>query len=142
MWELWLARNKTIFQGKLPLMQSIFAKICGLILEVFRIKAIDFDPPGTLEPSEEDWVAYIRGPTKNTLNTPRKAPKQQDWQLCLDNNSFLHWQNQEHSFFLFFDGATTGNPGVAGVRGVMYDSEGKKIIDYAWGLGKTTKNKA
>jgi ribonuclease HI len=32
--------------------------------------------------------------------------------------------------------------GVAGAGGVIYDSEGKKITDYSWGLGKTTNNKA
>jgi len=68
--------------------------------------------------------------------SPNQVPKQQDWQLRLDNNSFLHWQNQQHSFFLFFDGAATGNLGVAGAGGVIYDSEDKKIIDYAWGLGR------
>jgi ribonuclease HI len=31
---------------------------------------------------------------------------------------------------------------VAGAGGVIYDSEGKKLTDYAWGLGKTSNNKA
>jgi ribonuclease HI len=31
---------------------------------------------------------------------------------------------------------------VAGAGGVIYDSKGKKVIDYAWGLGKSTNNKA
>jgi ribonuclease HI len=31
---------------------------------------------------------------------------------------------------------------VRGGGGVIYDSEGNKLIDYSWGLGKTTNNKA
>jgi ribonuclease HI len=29
---------------------------------------------------------------------------------------------------------------VAGAGGVIYDSEGKKIVEYSWGLGKATNN--
>jgi ribonuclease HI len=84
---------------------------------------------------------YKGTPTELCKN-PKQAPKQQDWQLRLDNNNFASWQRQQHSYFLFFDGAATGNPGVAGAGGVIYDSEGKKLIDYAWGLGRTSNNKA
>jgi ribonuclease HI len=31
--------------------------------------------------------------------------------------------------------------GARGSGGVIYDSEGNKLIDYSWGLGKTTNNK-
>jgi ribonuclease HI len=31
---------------------------------------------------------------------------------------------------------------VAGAGGVIYDSEGKKIVEYSWGLGKATNNRA
>jgi hypothetical protein len=122
-------------------MQRTFAKVCGLTSEVFKTKAIDFDPPGTLDPSEEDWVTYIPGPPQNITRTPRQASKQQDWQLRLDNINFSSWQRQQHSYFLLFDGAATRNPGVEGVGGVIYDSEGKTLTDYAWGLGKMSNKK-
>jgi hypothetical protein len=58
----------------------------------------------------------------------------QDWKLRLDNNKFSHWQRQQHTSLLFFDGAATGNPGVAGAGGVIYDSDGQKTVDFpgAW----------
>jgi ribonuclease HI len=31
---------------------------------------------------------------------------------------------------------------VAGAGGIIFDSDGQKIVDYSWGLGKTTNNKA
>jgi hypothetical protein len=36
---------------------------------------------------------------------------------------------------LFFDGASSGNPGVAGEGGVIFDSDGKKLTKFSWGLG-------
>jgi ribonuclease HI len=30
---------------------------------------------------------------------------------------------------------------VAGAGGVIFDSDGQNIVDYSWGLGKTTNNK-
>jgi hypothetical protein len=61
-WEIWLARNQTIFRGKLSTLQRIFAKICGLISEVFSSRSIQLDLTGSLEQKEEDWIAYILGP--------------------------------------------------------------------------------
>jgi ribonuclease HI len=141
-WELWLARNQAIFHEKLPPVHNIFAKICGLVAEVFKTKAIGFDLPGVLEQSEEEWVNYIRGPPTTPLIPPRQKPKRKEWQLRLNNNDFSHWQRQQHTSLLFFDGATTGNPGVAGAGGVIYDSDGQKVADFSWGLGKTTNNRA
>jgi ribonuclease HI len=119
---------------------NIFAKIYGLIAEVFKTKAIGFDLPGILEQSEEEWVNYIRGSLSTTPTPPRQIPKRKEWQLRLDNNKFSHWQRQQHTSLLFFDGATTGNPGVAGAGGVIYDSDGQKTTDFSWGLGKITNN--
>jgi ribonuclease HI len=68
--------------------------------------------------------------------------KRKEWQLHLNNNEFSQWQRQQHTFLLFFDGAATGNPGVAGAGGVIYDSDGQKVVDFSWGLGKNTNNRA
>jgi ribonuclease HI len=51
-------------------------------------------------------------------------------------------KKNESSPILFFDGASAGNPGVAGAGGVIIDSDGQNILDYSWGLGNTTNNKA
>jgi hypothetical protein len=116
-WEIWVARNQAIFRGKSPSVNISFAKICGITSEVFRNKAIDLDPPGILDSSEEGWVKYIRGPMKNKATSQVQASRQSNWQLRLDDNNFSAWQSQQHSHLLFFDGATTGNPGVAGGGG-------------------------
>jgi ribonuclease HI len=97
---------------------------------------------GTLEQSEEDWINYILGPPSTPLTfPPHREIKRQDWKLRLNNNEFSQWKRQQHTSLLFFDGAATGNPGVAGVGGVIYDSDGQKVVDFSWGLGKNTNNR-
>jgi len=78
---------------------------------------------------------------KNKATPQVQASRKSDWKLCLNNNNFSTWQSQQHSHLLFFEGATTGNPGVAGAGVVIYDSDGNKLIYYFWGLGKTTNKK-
>jgi ribonuclease HI len=43
---------------------------------------------------------------------------------------------------LFFDGASKGNPGVAGGGGILVSPNGLLEITYAWGLGIETNNRA
>jgi ribonuclease HI len=31
---------------------------------------------------------------------------------------------------------------VAGAGGIIYDSDGQKVVDFSWGLGKNTNNRA
>ena len=41
---------------------------------------------------------------------------------------------------MFFDGASKGNPRLAGVGGVLFDSKGNKMKEYLWGIDKNTNN--
>ena len=43
---------------------------------------------------------------------------------------------------LFFDGSSKGNPGPAGVGGVIFDLGGNRLKYYAWGIGKKSNNYA
>jgi ribonuclease HI len=71
-----------------------------------------------------------------------KDTKRQKWQLRFSDLDFLLWQQQQSTPILFFDGASAGNPGATGAGGVIFDSDGQNILDYSWGLGKTTNNRA
>ena len=42
----------------------------------------------------------------------------------------------------FFDGASKGNPGVAGAGGILLDPRGHVEQTFAWGLGHRTNNEA
>jgi ribonuclease HI len=43
---------------------------------------------------------------------------------------------------LSFDGASKGNPGLAGGGGIVESPNGSTILSYAWGLGTETNNRA
>jgi hypothetical protein len=120
---------------------SIFAKIYGLISKVFKTREIGFEPPNILEPSEEEWVNNIQEPLSSTPTPLGQIYKRKEWHLHLDNNEFSHWQRQQHTSLLFFDGTTIVNPGATYAGGVIYDSDGQKAVDFSWGLGKATNNR-
>ena len=42
---------------------------------------------------------------------------------------------------LFFDGASKGNPGLAGCGGVFTEANGNVVSKYSWGLGSETNYK-
>ena len=41
---------------------------------------------------------------------------------------------------LFFDGASKGNPGMAGAGGIIFYPGGNRLKYCAWGIGKNSNN--
>ena len=52
------------------------------------------------------------------------------------------WRSTLSESFLFFDGASKGNPGFAGGGGVLLSNVNSVLANYAWGLGSMTNNMA
>jgi ribonuclease HI len=53
---------------------------------------------------------------------------------------FQRWQLLQRSYILFFDGASKGDPRVAGAGGILLDPKGNLETSFARGLGKATNN--
>ena len=64
------------------------------------------------------------------------------WELRLPSNEFKSWLREKNSFAFFFDGASKGNPRVAGMGGILLDPGGYVEQTFAWGLGNRTNNEA
>ena len=64
------------------------------------------------------------------------------WEIRLPSNEFKSWLREKNSFSFFFDGASKGNPGVAGARGILLDPRGHVEQTFVWGLGNRTNNEA
>jgi ribonuclease HI len=47
-----------------------------------------------------------------------------------------------NKFKIYTDGGARGNPGPAGIGGVLYDSQDEKIADFSVYLGEATNNQA
>ena len=52
------------------------------------------------------------------------------------------WMKERKLFKLFFDGASKGNPGIAGGGGGVMSHEGNNEYEYYWNIGKDTNNMA
>jgi hypothetical protein len=44
---------------------------------------------------------------------------QQEWEIRMEEKEFKEWKRKENKYILFFDGASKGNPGVAGEGGML-----------------------
>lgn len=53
----------------------------------------------------------------------------------MEEEDFEEWKRQRSKHILFFDGASKGNPRVAGGGGVLVNPNGQLDLSYAWGLG-------
>lgn len=62
--------------------------------------------------------------------------------MKLGDNDFQQWRAAKNQFILFFDGASKGNPGVAGAGWILFDPGGNSELYFAWGIGVATNNEA
>ena len=60
----------------------------------------------------------------------------------MSNDGHQNWRTKIGINTLLFDGASKGNPGIAGAGGVIFDYKGSKQKEYAWGIGRATNNGA
>jgi len=60
----------------------------------------------------------------------------------MEEQEFEEWKRKENKYIFFFNGASKGNPGVAGGGGILVGPNGLPGISFAWGLGIETNNKA
>jgi len=64
------------------------------------------------------------------------------WEIRLVEQDFIKWRSNLEDHCLFFDGASKGNPGIAGAGGILLNPNGNITLSFAWGLGQDPNNKA
>ena len=62
------------------------------------------------------------------------------WEIRLDKSQFGNRLKERKMFKLFFNGASKGNPGMAGGGGIIICPEGKIQVEYFWNIGTDTNN--
>ena len=60
----------------------------------------------------------------------------------MEEKEFEEWKIKENKYILFFDGASKGNPRVAGGGGILVSPTGQLDIRFAWGLDTETNNRS
>jgi ribonuclease HI len=58
----------------------------------------------------------------------------------MEAREFLEWRSKQCSFFLFFDGVSKKNQGVAGARVILHDIKGKIVATFTLGLDQASNN--
>lgn len=138
-WKLWLERNNKIFREE----------NCNTIRVISKIKAslgkaleanISSRNEMSLTKDEEQWLKELIPNLKERPIPP--APGQANWEIRLEELEFIKWKSALEDHCLFFDGASKGNPGIAGSGGVLLSPGGFTEMRFHWGLGIETNNRA
>jgi ribonuclease HI len=137
-WKLWLARNEQIFNNIAWTPSMVAVKAKGLLLETLSSQAHKIDT--SLQQEEKNWLGNPMLTSRTqSIEKPHSETK---WRLRDNNDTFQRWWQKQGINTTFFDGASKGNPGIAGAGGIIYSSEGTTLETFSWGLGQRTNNQA
>lgn len=138
-WKIWLERNNRLFRE----IKSNPTQVATKIKAFFGESAPYFckvKNSRVLEPEEEQWIKSFN--IKDRPQQINNELKQETWEIRMEEEDFEEWKRQRSKHILFFDGASKGNPRVAGGGGVLVNPNGQLDLSYAWGLGAETNNRA
>ena len=106
-----------------------------MLAEVISISKIPSNK-GSMTDREKEWMESLKPRAANILDTK----KLETWEIRMDNSQFENWLKERKIFKLFFDGASKGNPGMAGGGGVIVNPDGAVEVEYCWNIGHETNN--
>ena len=89
-----------------------------------------------LNSEERLWAIDFLSPFTDNWHTTVQRINCLKWQLRMSSEDFAKWWLNLGCNSLFFDGASIGNPRLAGAGGVIFYSKGNKQKDYALGPGQ------
>lgn len=145
-WRIWLARNGKVFQDKGCNTRVMCHKAKNLAVE-----AIIVHTQGKIEATnysfeERNLINYVQG-NKISIQAPRQRNLQSKetssvWKLRLKEEEFALWLSNCNRFYMFFDGTSKSNPGLAGAGGLICNANGETILHFEWGLGELSNNRA
>jgi len=138
-WQIWIARNRLVFDDKKADAQQTAFKAANLLKETLNTKQILISPSKKLAAEDLDWCKDLL--PQNSLQTKDKVALH-IWEIRRNTKEFNQWKANLNSYSLFFDGAAKGNLGEAGTGGVILDPGGVIKTTYACVLGRKTNNEA
>jgi ribonuclease HI len=139
LWKIWLERNNRLFREITSNPAQVAIKIKALFGESAPYFCKLKNSRG-LEAEEEQWIKSFN--LKEQPQQTGNETRQEKWEIQMKEEEFGEWKSQRSKHILFFDGASKGNPGVAGGGGVLLNPDGQLELSYAWGLGVETNNRA
>ena len=89
---------------------------------------------------EHKWFGLIQmDKSQLSIGRPVNTPF---WQVRCAEKDFIDWWQRKNKVSIFFDGASKGNSGNAGVDGLIFYLGGGLQSNFNWGLGKLSNNQA
>eukprot|EP00253_Pinus_taeda_P001840 PITA_01840 len=134
-WQIWLEHNRRIFRSTNQNSKALEIKNKCQIKECL----VDIKDDNNLSQQDITWGSLLDLQSQPAV---RIALPNKNWQIQKSEDDFQDWLKSLSRHSLFFDGAAKGNPGKAGVGGVIVNRYGEKIHSFAWGLGHTTSIQA
>ena len=90
--------------------------------------------------AEHKWLGSLQV-DKIQLGLSRPAIKP-FWHVRISEKECSEWWQMKNKVPIFFDGASKGNPGNAGVGGLIFYPGGRLETSFSWGVGQLTNNQA
>ena len=131
-WQIWLARNRVIFKEQKTSSARIAAKTIGMIIEKFAASNIKLPAQESIPEPYFSWCkAFFREKSflqSNIIaNRPARNRRLQPWEIRVPSKDFQSWLKERKIYAFFFDGASKGNPGVAGAGGGSFLTPAGKL---------------
>ena len=130
-WLVWIARNDYLFNCRVWSCIEVAGKIKNQILEIMK------NCNSKIPQEISEWLGS--GVKGNELKTskPFTSPP---WRVRLPTAKFPFWWKSKGVATIFFYGAAKGNPGIAGVGGLIFSLDSEKFSSFCWGLGICSNN--
>jgi ribonuclease HI len=93
---------------------------------------------GKLDELEVLWLDQFKIRSANGVTAI--SPSTEDWEIRKEKQEFDNWKLERKAYILSFDGASKGNPGLAGGGGIIESPSAEIMMSYALGLGTETNN--
>ena len=129
-----MARNDSIFNSKISKPEIVASKAKAFLLEPVGNYQID----GTKLEVEHKWLGS-KQVDKIQMGLSQHVIKP-FWHIRLSEKEFSDWWQFKNKASIFFDGASKGNPGKVGARGLIFYPGGKLGTSFSWGVGQLANN--
>lgn len=146
LWSIWLARNKKVFQDKGYNIRIMCHKAKSLAVEAVTTRTHSKIKLSNCSTEERNLINYGHGSIISAQELEKENPHLKEptivWKLRLKEEEFALWLSNCNRYYLFFDGASKSNPGLAGAGGLICNANGEPILHFEWGLGELSNNRA
>lgn len=125
-----------IFKDKETSIRKLCSKAWSLTLEAMSAKSQGKLDIASLYVEERNFIGHLLDKNNNAhsrsdINSRNNSSY--SWKIRMKDEEFSLWLRNCNTHYLFFDGASKYNLGMAGVGGIICNGNGDIITSYEWG---------